>query len=164
MDTFILAGIVKTIWDGALSHIGESLMSRLIGLSTSRSPENIEMIATIIKDDTQIQQQVEQLEGKKKEELRDSSIDLLKKALVNSNLASSNKRRTLLSKIQVREDFDGGRNIDNYSDTDFTDRLVLFLSSTEQKTCLKSLCEEIETMIKTGDLHDNVRAIASLLK
>jgi len=60
MDTFILAGIVtgivKTIWDGALSHIGESLMSRLIGLSTSRSPENIEMIATIIKDDTQIQQ------------------------------------------------------------------------------------------------------------
>jgi len=69
----------------------------------------------------------------------------------------------LLSKIQVREDFDG-KNIDNYSDTDFTDRLVLFLSSTEQKTCLKSLCEEIETMIKTGDLHDNVRAIASLLK
>jgi len=163
MDTFILAGIVKTIWDGALSHVGESLMSKLIGFSTSRSPENIEMIATIIKDDTQIQQQVEQLEGKKKEELRDSSIDLLKKALVNSNLASSNKRRTLLSKIQVREDFDG-KNIDNYSDIDFTDRLVLFLSSTEQKTCLKSLCEEIETMIKTGDLHDNIRAIASLLK
>jgi len=70
--------------------------------------------------------------------------------LTDSNLASSNTRRDLLSKIPVREDFDGN-NIDNYSDRTFSNKLINFLIRTKQKGLLIKLCYIIkEEAIKDG--------------
>ena len=91
------------------------------------------------------------------EKLNLPDIDKLKKILKASGLASSYKRDNLLSNIKLDKNF-AEKNIDNYTDENFAETLINFLESTQQIEILINLCQELESIIKTGTYHTELKS------
>ena len=87
-------------------------------------------------------------------------METLKEILKVSGLASSYKRDNLLSKIKLDKNF-SGKNIDNYTDEDFAETLINFLENTKQIEILINLCQQLESIIKTGPYHTKLQTIKS---